>query len=352
MSTMTRPSTWFAAALAAALASGCASEDAPVTVGEPDPGPAIEVPPVSPLAPLFAGVPTNGSLPSIRRVDATYPLRFDIADAQSPVKHQGQRGTCSIFSTVGLMEHLYLKANQPGHDFSEQYLQWSVKFQEGAFLNSAGSHAYYNVQAINHFGIPEEAAWPYDKLQWTELDDPACVGEEEQMPTRCFTNGSPPAEALAAPRFTMPLGYFINTADIKEHLTTKRTDVVLALEIFYQAWNHGASKLPINYPDWWDGIVRYPLPLDIEKSREHAAGHSILIVGWDDELEIQKRDEQDQLVFDEQGRPVTEKGFYIFKNSWGTGSFGYYNRYGRGYGYISMRYVNEYGSAYTVDPMP
>jgi C1A family cysteine protease len=342
-----------ALAALAALASGCAPDAAllaPETGG--DPGPTVEVPPLSPLAPLMLGVPRNGSIPSARNLDATFPARFDLAAVQSPVKHQGQRGTCSIFSTVGLMEHLYIKAGQPGHDFSEQYLQWSTKFQLGAFTRTPGSNAYQNVWAIHDYGIPEESAWPYEAVQWNETNDPACVGEEDTQPTRCFTNGAPPESALAAPRFSLPYGHFINTADIKQHLTSKGTDVVVAMEIFYQAWNHGASKIPVNLQDRWDGIVRYPNPLDIEKSREHAAGHSILIVGWDDDLEFQARDTEGQLVVDAEGRPVMEKGFYIFKNSWGTASFGYYNTYGRGYGYLSMRYVHEYGSAFVIDPPP
>jgi hypothetical protein len=41
-----------------------------------------------------------------------------------------------------------------------------------------------------------------------------------------------------------------------------------------------------------------------------------------------------------------EKGFYIFKNSWGTTRFGVTNPYGAGYGLIAQRYVDEYASAY------
>jgi hypothetical protein len=38
-----------------------------------------------------------------------------------------------------------------------------------------------------------------------------------------------------------------------------------------------------------------------------------------------------------------EKGFWLFKNSWGTASFGVENPYGAGYGWLSYRYVDEYG---------
>jgi hypothetical protein len=55
------------------------------------------------------------------------------------------------------------------------------------------------------------------------------------------------------------------------------------------------------------------------------------------------------MVKDAAGNPVVEKGFWIFKNSWGKGSFGVANPHGDGYGYLSMKYVREYGSAYASD---
>src|SRR5206468_1999852 len=74
-------------------------------------------------------------------------------------------------------------------------------------------------------------------------------------------------------------------------------------------------------------------------------GHAILIVGWDDDAEFPMRDEKGQPVLDAAGKARTEKGFYIFKNSWDTDSFGVDNPNGAGYGYLSYKYVAEYGSA-------
>jgi hypothetical protein len=55
------------------------------------------------------------------------------------------------------------------------------------------------------------------------------------------------------------------------------------------------------------------------------------------------RDGDGNVLTDDNGNDLREKGFYIFKNSWGTDSFGVNNSYGPGYGYISQRYVREYG---------
>jgi hypothetical protein len=76
------------------------------------------------------------------------------------------------------------------------------------------------------------------------------------------------------------------------------------------------------------------------------AGHAIVLVGWDDELEVPLLDAMGQPRVDAMGAPVTERGFFLFKNSWGTGSFGTMNPKGAGYGWISYAYVEAYGSAY------
>ena len=47
---------------------------------------------------------------------------------------------CSIFAATAMVENLYLKAGMPiaEADFSEQYMQWSVKNQVGSFRNTEG----------------------------------------------------------------------------------------------------------------------------------------------------------------------------------------------------------------------
>ena len=91
---------------------------------------------------LLGDAPSNNDLPEDGKFDAVYPAQFDLADLQSPVKSQGSRGVCSIFGTVALMEHLYIKEgtfSEP--DFSEQFLQWSAKVELGSFTHTGGSSA-------------------------------------------------------------------------------------------------------------------------------------------------------------------------------------------------------------------
>ncbi|HUQ06026.1 MAG TPA: C1 family peptidase, partial [Kofleriaceae bacterium] len=318
---------------------------------DPDDGPSPfdDDYPVSDLDSIFDGAPANRTLPDENKADAVYPKQFaELVRDQSPVKSQGSRGVCSIFATTALMENLYIKAGMPNPDFSEQYMQWSTKEQVREYRYTEGSNADANLRAASQFGIVEESKWPYQSFKWSASDDAECT-TGENLPTKCYTNGAPPQAAVDANKFKLPRGRWLNTNSIKAHLTTKRHGVNVGLTFFYQSWNHRKSPLPVNTGYWREGIVLYPNAKDKEESLKMRAGHAIQIVGWDDEKEVVKVDEAGQPLKDAGGNPIKEKGFWIFKNSWGTASFGVDHPTGPGYGYLSMKYVAEYGSAVTAE---
>ena len=346
------PRTFSVLSLLALLAAGCSSSD-----GEPGGGGSIDNDaPLSDLDSLFKDAPDNAKLDELGKADAVYPkLYTELVSLQSPVKSQARRGVCSIFATNALMEHLYLKSgNLPNPDFSEQFLQWSVKKEVGDFTNTEGSNAASNLEAISTYGIVQEQAWPYEPDKWTSANDPECTGES--MPVKCYTNGDPPASALAAPRFKLPAGKWVNskTNSIKAFMTSKKQAVVVGMTFFYQAWNHRLSPIPVDSATYWkEAVVFYPNAKDKAESLKKRAGHAIVLVGWDDDKEVQPLDEAGKPAVDGAGAPIKEKGFFIFKNSWGTDRFGTENPHGPGYGYLSFKYVEEYGTVYGADvPKP
>jgi subtilisin-like proprotein convertase family protein/C1A family cysteine protease len=336
--------------VAACIGACSSSSDAPVTAATPPPG--EEEAPLSNPDTLLQDAPDNTTLPEEGKADAVYPDAFtELIKQQSPVRNQARRGVCSIFSTTALMEHLYIvEGTIKTPDFSEQFLQWSAKAELGAFTYTEGSSADRNIAAINQFGIVDEASWPYDTSPWSSSNDPACTGGENQ-PIKCYTNGDPPASAKEAPRYKLPKGRWVSSThtSIKAFMYGKRQAVTMGGKFFYQAWNHGASPLPVNSTYSAAGYVLYPNEKDKTESLKKPAGHSFLLVGWDDKLEVQQIDGDGKLVVDANGQPVKEKGFFLFKNSWGTTRFGTTNPHGPGYGWISYKYVQEYGSIYGSD---
>lgn len=340
---------WLSVLLAVAGA-GCAPEGTPPPMGDSDF-------PLSDPEPLYEDAPADRgmSIPFDAKADETLPEMFDLMEYQTGIRSQGRRGTCTIFATAALMESLYVREGTIAEpDFSEQFLQWSVKFEVGSFPNSAGSNPSYNLQSINRFGIVEESVWPYEESQWGASDDPECTGDDQ--PTRCYTNGEPSEEMLMAQRFTLPRGRWINPSarSIQGHMVSTRTPVVVSGDFFYQAWNHGRSNLTTNSDYQANGYVLAPNEADIEDSSgDRRAGHGFLLIGWNDELSVPRVDGEGNEVMGADGEPEMETGFFLFKNSWGTGRFGRAlpneesGMMGApGYGWISYRYVQEHLTAY------
>ena len=343
------------ASLMAAFA-GCGSPESADQSAPADPSasaaaePVIDNdPPLGSLHQVHNIFPSDTLLPVEGLTGIVPPAKFDIYALEGPVRNQAHRGVCSIFSTIGLMELLYKKAGMTNPDFSEQYLQWAVKVQDHAFPNSEGSTDSDNIDTIRQYGIPIESAWAYQIDPWTTANDPACTGAEEGLPTKCYTNGDPPAAARTATKYKLPAGRWVSTSSIKSVIFEKKVGVVVGVDFFYQAWNHRHSTLPVSTATFAKGIVLYPNATDITESRKAPAGHSIQLLGWDDNLEVQKVDALGKPVVDAMGKPVNEKGFYLFKNSWGTASFGVNNTKAPGYGWIAYRYIDSYGSGYTAD---
>ncbi len=330
--------------MSALLAQGCMVGDGEVVTDRDE-----DHPPLADAHELLEGAPKADELDRVYpKADGTLPAQFDLVDYQTPVRDQGRRGTCSIFSTVALMEHLYMvegTISEP--NFSEQYLQWSTKFELGRFPNTSGSTASANLAALDQFGIPKDHYWPYESVQWNASDDPECEGDH--MPTRCYTNGNPPDEAVEAQTYHLPGGSWLHPNDIKAHMKMNGQAVTAGMTVYYQAWNHGASSLPLNDEHRARGVVLTPNQEDLREGDADGAGHSILLVGWDDELTIQRRDENGDPKVDAQGNPVMDEGFYIMKNSWGTDSWGSENEYGAGYGLISQDYIHEHARIQSSD---
>ncbi len=323
------------------LITACATDDSSLPTNQDGDSPLSE-------DNVNAGAPDNDSLPDDNKADAVYPAKFEVAD-QSPVKSQGSRGVCSIFASTALIENLYIKAGMPVAevDFSEQHLQWSAKNEQRSFTYTEGSNAEDNLEAAVRFGVVKESAWPYESFPWSAANDPECVGGENQ-PTKCYTNGEPPESARTAQRYKLPRKRWVNTNSIKAAIYDKKVGVNVGMTFFYQAWNHRKSTLPTNQDLWRKGIVTYPNAKDKEVSLQARAGHAIHLIGWDDDMEVESRDEAGNPIL-VNGVPKKEKGFWLFKNSWGTASFGTEHPTGPGYGWISYQYVKEYGRAVTAD---
>lgn len=299
----------------------------------------------------------------------------EVIGYQTPVRSQAARGTCSIFSATAYLEGLLIKKGFANNtlDLSEEWLQYtSVRNQ-----TTDGSSAYSNFGAIRDYGMPSEQSYPYIGEDWTEvfhpLKDIRCGALTGTAQKSCFIVHRDPslltktdAEIMAiysdkefvnarseAYEMKTHLNFYSRNfslyyvSDIKS-LLQNGTPVILEIDFYYGAWNHReADHLGIdrNLDHWSKGIVTNPETgsLDAEISPEHPAGHSILVVGYDDNIIV----ENTVKMKDGTSKKFTYKGVYYFKNSWGTSSFGSQFEIGGdkfpGYGMMVQKYAEEQG---------
>ena len=304
------------------------------------------LPPLSDLESVVGDHPEERGeeLPDLQaKFDLPIPAQYDTPlQWVQPAKSQGSRGVCSIFASVGLMEHLYLKAGATNPDFSEQYLQWAVKAQYGAFPETSGSSAQANIDTIVEYGVPEESIWPYNPTPF----DASRGCEKDTKEMRCFTQEDDmPETARTAPLFKLPKREYVSSRikSIQTYMLKNESCVNAGGTFFYQAWGHGGSKLGVNQANKRAGAIVFPSQEDIADSNERPAGHAFMLCGWDENKTFPRVDENGDPMLDENGNPIVDKGFFIFRNSWGSNWAPDSGLSVPGMGWISMRYIERYG---------
>lgn len=321
------------------------------------------------------------------RPDAQGVSRSNILEAlklQTPIKDQGYRGTCSIFSSTAMLESLMVARglDVEDADLSEEWLQY-LTTQTTA---EEGSTSADNFKLLRQWGQPYERSLPYGDRAWTSkrngLAAKRCGHLKRSWQLRaCLVSHRDPAllakrdeellnpndelydpefvdarrEALAirdavllAPRGDD--GIILKVSEIKAHLDRGET-LTLDLDFFYGAWNHkGGRKWGIQASPslWRKGVITYPEKGSNDRaySKRDGGGHSVAVVGYDDSIEVS------YWVKMKTGtrKKFTRRGVYIIKNSWGVEDWGRdFEIQGQkipGYGMILQDHAHEFGEFY------
>ena len=318
----------------------------------------------------------SGLAPELRP-DGT-PSKSDFPQmlkSMTSVRSQGQRGTCSIFSATAELESMMVirKGAPVTLDLSEEWLEYLVTSQTG----SEGSSSNANFQALTQYGDVTEDQDPYVGETWSSLSDsslaqqlcgslsgsdqatcliahrdPNLLADNGTLRDDDFTKIRQEAEAFRQANLqNVGTDYFVSPDQAKLLLSQ---GIPLTLDVhvvYYGAWNHREGTplgIPLDAGNWAKGWVGYPEPdsIDRDKSPSAPAGHSILIVGYDDNAVLTTNVQME----DGSQKTFTYQGVYYFKNSWGTDSFGAdFQADGvsaPGYGAITQKYAEEFGSFY------
>jgi hypothetical protein len=244
---------------------------------------------------------------------AAWPARVDLRGRQTPLQHQGSRGTCSKFATVAALEAAYRRAGYKNLKLSEEFAAYMEKMfwlnakpvaSASATENQAAAWGGGNEPQIlrswtRGMAVPQASDWPYRPGGYTL---PANVDWNNQYNVSTF-NLDPrhlAASALKAPRFYSVKSYGIIRHPKKpssfEKVLAGGREVVAAFAM--------AGSRPPN------GVWKYTGP-----AGPNCEYHAVLIVGYN--------------------RP---KQYFIVKNSWGpTQTPG-----AKGYTYVDYKFLKNY----------
>lgn len=203
---------------------------------------------------VMAGHSTNVAAPPPASVD----LRPAFTNWGLPLRLQGNRGTCSVFTLVGALEYALAIQQKRGTPLSVEFLNWA---SNDATRNTADGGFFSDLWSgfVAH-GICAEAALPYRRKYDAGLrPDPATVEK---------------ARGLAKSGLRL---HWIKPWDVKTGLTDSQ---------FLQIKGTIAKQWPVcggfRWPKeerWRDGVLEMRPPAGVFD------GHSVLLVGYRDDLQ-------------------------------------------------------------------
>ena len=186
---------------------------------------------------------------------------IDLSKSFTAVKNQGEKGACSAFALVSILEYILKKNSKTEPDLSEEFVYYNVRKQKGKVGEDPGSSLMDVLKTLSEDGVCHEKF---------------CKYEENDLATE------PSAEAYEdARKLRVVKALDVDAKDIRSAIS-EGYPVAISLNVF-------DSFTPV------EGFVPMPTAEDITGLK---GSHAMVIVGYDDETR-----------------------FYRVRNSWGR-SFG------------------------------
>ena len=202
------------------------------------------------------------------------PESVDLRDKQSPIRDQGDLGSCTAFAICALLEYQHL-AQKLGTavDFSELFLYYLERAREHTIDYDSGAYIRDGMKAARSTGVCTEQDWPYSTDNNRFMQKPSKKAYQDAKLDKTVTY-------LRVPQ---------NSTSLKAELAQNYC-FVFGFTVYDSFMTAEVART---------GIA--PMP---DFSREKTVGgHAVCCVGYDD-----------------------AKGIYLCRNSWGTswGQAGYF----------------------------
>lgn len=189
------------------------------------------------------------------------PTKIDLRKDMSPVRNQGQFGSCTSFATMGLQEFLLKKQGR----FVQQapaFNWYQSRRQTGAKGKDDGVPTEFALKMLDAYGSVPESDFPY-LAGSKQQDETARLGFLTAQPSSELTNKGKKNRIMTGYKSVTSL------SGIKKGLADG-TPVVVAMHVFSNIGNTPKSGL-------------MPLPTNKDK---YEGGHAVLAVGYDNEKRV------------------------------------------------------------------
>jgi len=230
------------------------------------------------------------------------PDNVDHSPCQSPVRDQGDRGTCTAFASMAGYEGFASCSNQQTLDLSEQHTYHIFMQQIGSYCRSdRGIYTWQGAGYLTSHHVCAESGMPYTS---TLLSLP--TNDNTHVPPECSGNapyGFVTTQTMFGTAFGGDATVNANNTNYLESILSSGYDIVYGIYCAGSDWSDATAE---------KGVI--DVQLAGGKPAPAYAGHAMLLVGYD--------------------RP---KQYFIFKNSWGT------DQGHVGYLHISYNYLQTYG---------
>jgi C1A family cysteine protease len=197
----------------------------------------------------------------------TYPNYIDLRNYCSPVRDQGQLGSCTAFSmATGLKEFQTLVQGKYKTKFSPLDLYYNERVIEGTVNEDSGAEIRDGLKVLNKQGVCQESYWPYKISKFTVKPS-----------KKAITNESVKSHKINS---------YTRISDLNgiKSALNKKQGIVLGFTVYESFENIGS-----------DGKMPEP-----KNGEQILGGHAVFCCGYKDD-------------------PTWKGGGYlIIKNSWGT----------------------------------